>query len=437
MEENKRLQEQLQKKPQQNTMSYATIAATPKQSGTTKDAIAATTSQKGRNTLFVLAKNDDSGKKVQDLFAKNFNPRVEKVKIRALRTTNKALVIETATEGDLQKILNNTELAKDLKVELPRKRLPLVTLFDVPTSMSEEDLLGGIHEQNFDDMSKDEFLAQLKPRFRTGPRDKATVNHVAEVSPTLRKRILAQGRVYVGFRSIKAKDYVAVPKCVKCQDLGHVGKHCSQTEITCGYCGEQGHTESGCAKARQAPELSDAQDDAGTAYTEDGLWVIGPSSKPQCILTAVTKPLEKVVWEANAPRKRDGTGLRTINSLPPTRSTVTLTPMLVPMTNNVDQRPSLTDDIRVGQINGMRSATVMHEIRKFAEELKLDVVCIQVPYTRQNKVPGMPITAQIASMGDNPMAVTRKNRRQRGAAGGDDPRASARGHQRTRQPSHF
>ncbi|KAG5870369.1 hypothetical protein JTB14_016136 [Gonioctena quinquepunctata] len=54
----------------------------------------------------------------------------------------------------------------------------------------------------------------------------------------------------------------------------------------------------------------------------------------------------------------------------------------------------------------MRSAAVGHEIRKVAEEKKLDMVCLQEPYTRNGKMQNMPITAQIQSMGQNPMAVT-------------------------------
>ncbi|KAG5870360.1 hypothetical protein JTB14_016127 [Gonioctena quinquepunctata] len=62
--------------------------------------------------------------------------------------------------------------------------------------------------------------------------------------------------------------------------------------------------------------------------------------------------------------------------------------------------------IRIGQINCMRSAAVGHEIRKVAEEKKLDMICLQEPYTRNGKMNNMPITAQIQNMGQNPMAVT-------------------------------
>lgn len=62
--------------------------------------------------------------------------------------------------------------------------------------------------------------------------------------------------------------------------------------------------------------------------------------------------------------------------------------------------------IKVGQINCMRSTTVLHEVRKFAEDQKLDIVCMQEAYTKQGKIQFMPLKAQKASIGDNPMAVT-------------------------------
>nr|CAD7461046.1 unnamed protein product [Timema tahoe] len=53
----------------------------------------------------------------------------------------------------------------------------------------------------------------------------------------------------------------------------------------------------------------------------------------------------------------------------------------------------------------MRSRTVLQEIRKLAEEYKLDVVCIQEPYTLRGKVPYMPVVARIVTSGDLPMSA--------------------------------
>ena len=62
-------------------------------------------------------------------------------------------------------------------------------------------------------------------------------------------------------------------------------------------------------------------------------------------------------------------------------------------------------ELKVGQVNAMRSASVLHELRKMAEELDLDVLCVQEPYTRGGSIPGMPVTSRICTIGEQPMAA--------------------------------
>nr|CAD7256877.1 unnamed protein product [Timema shepardi] len=53
----------------------------------------------------------------------------------------------------------------------------------------------------------------------------------------------------------------------------------------------------------------------------------------------------------------------------------------------------------------MRSVTVLHEVRKLAEEMGLDVVCIQEPYTLRGKVPHMPVITRVVVSGEAPMSA--------------------------------
>ena len=65
----------------------------------------------------------------------------------------------------------------------------------------------------------------------------------------------------------------------------------------------------------------------------------------------------------------------------------------------------MADHIRVAQINAQRSVMVLNELRKLIDDLKLDILCIQEPYTCKGMVPHMPATARIISHGQNPMAA--------------------------------
>ena len=49
---------------------------------------------------------------------------------------------------------------------------------------------------------------------------------------------------------------------------------------------------------------------------------------------------------------------------------------------------------------------VLAEIRKLIEDLSLDVICLQEPYSSKSGIPHMPITARVVREGDAPMAAT-------------------------------
>ena len=50
---------------------------------------------------------------------------------------------------------------------------------------------------------------------------------------------------------------------------------------------------------------------------------------------------------------------------------------------------------RIGQLNAQRSATVLIVCRKLTEELDIDILCLQEPYSRFGSIPHMPHQAQV------------------------------------------
>ena len=65
-----------------------------------------------------------------------------------------------------------------------------------------------------------------------------------------------------------------------------------------------------------------------------------------------------------------------------------------------------TRELRIGQLNCQRSKTVMSEVIRVAQELQLDIVCAQEPYTQNGKIPVVPPTARVIAGGERPGAVT-------------------------------
>lgn len=210
------------------------------------------TTKKSNPTVFLFPKDQQDTKQVYSKFKQSIDPKKEKIRIKSVRQTPKMVIVETESEEDLKKIENCETLKETIKCEKPRKRNPLIVMYHVPSNLKDEEIVDSVYIQNFDtNMSKDEFISQFVPKFKTGPKGKETVHQVVEVSPVLRKLLLNRVRVYLGYTSVAVKDFLTIPRCLKCQDLGHVSKYCPQEKIVCGHCGEQDHKKKDCGKQSQ------------------------------------------------------------------------------------------------------------------------------------------------------------------------------------------
>ena len=206
---------------------------------------------RAKNTIFIKGKKEEDIKEVQKTFTKAFNPAKEKIKISSMRSTTKALIVETESEEDIKKITSNKKIQAKLICEKQKKKRPLVILYNVPSEIKTEELTTDIYQQNFEgEMDEDTFQESFNPKFKTGPRDKAHVHHVIEVSPEMRKSILTKHKLYLRFSAISVKDFLTLAKCLRCHDYNHIGKYC-RNEETCGHCGEENHTKANCQKKSQ------------------------------------------------------------------------------------------------------------------------------------------------------------------------------------------
>ena len=251
--QNERIRQEMQKYQENNNSvkSFASIVAETKAVPNAKLKQIEENKDRSKHTLFITSRNNEDIKEVQKQFTKIVNPTKEKIKIRSLRTTKSAVIVETENEEDAKKILENRKLKLKVNCEKQRKRLPQLILYNVPTNLTNQQLLEAIFEQNFEStMSRGEFEQEFTFKFKTGPREMPTVHHVIEVSAAIRKAILAKQRLYIQFQSIAVKDFLTIPKCRKCHDYGHVMKHCSKEEDTCGQCGEN-HSRNECQKKEE------------------------------------------------------------------------------------------------------------------------------------------------------------------------------------------
>lgn len=183
-------------------------------------------------------------------------PTKDKLRIVNLRKiSNKGVLIETKTEEDLKTVLGNSKLkAAGLMAGLPAKVNPRILIKNLPKDLQEKEISAAVRHQNLDNYPKDKLQDHFKLSFKTGPRDRETVDWVAEVSPEAREKILKEGRLYVGWHACYVQDFVAVTRCYQCQAFGHIAKHCKATTETCGHCTDNGHSQKNCPNSKKEPQ---------------------------------------------------------------------------------------------------------------------------------------------------------------------------------------
>lgn len=72
-------------------------------------------------TILITPKEGDNLKNTEKKLLATLKPKQEKLKIRNIKTTKRAIIIETETKEDTDKILANGTLTKAMNVDRPRK----------------------------------------------------------------------------------------------------------------------------------------------------------------------------------------------------------------------------------------------------------------------------------------------------------------------------
>ena len=191
--------------------------------------------------------------------AKIFNPAKNGIKITNLRQIGPAtLLASAATKEDVEK-LADTHALKDggYSVDKVREKLPRIVIYDTPL-VTDADIREEIYAQNphvQERLHKEEFMDQSKKISHwSGRRSAFESNWVLEVSPGLRKTMMEKaGRIYLGWTSCRVADYFDAVRCFRCQRYGHVAKHCTHMQDTCGHCGDAGHRFPSCMKRKDPP----------------------------------------------------------------------------------------------------------------------------------------------------------------------------------------
>jgi len=114
------------------------------------------------------------------------------------------VILEMSSEGEARRIIDDQGLKKrGLKAPSVTLSRPRVMIFDVPRALSEAGKLQeAMLKQNRLESCNESLESEMKILFKWGPRDGERVNLVCEVNPRLRKELLGEGRIYLGWSTI-------------------------------------------------------------------------------------------------------------------------------------------------------------------------------------------------------------------------------------------
>ncbi|KAK4875721.1 hypothetical protein RN001_012143 [Aquatica leii] len=210
-----------------------------------------------RSTVVIVPKPDSPLKTADETkttLMKVLDPQKYGLRLDRVTKTSKSSIRLESEKTDLTKIPSDILDKAGLVVKPQGKSLPRLSLINVPTNLSPEQVKEAIISQNFHDAS-DEVLhlanQHLKVLFRFGPRDQPNGNWIVEVHADVRRYLLASRRVYIPWNACRVNDHIRVTRCFNCQKYGHHSSDC-KSELQCGHCAEK-HDTKACPNLERDP----------------------------------------------------------------------------------------------------------------------------------------------------------------------------------------
>lgn len=174
------------------------------------------------------------------------NPEGLGVRVERMIKTRKGLVVAVSGKEDAERLKTNEELKrKGYVVKDGLRKNPMIMVYDLEKGRVEEDTLKEIFQRNFREtsMSEMEFLRDVKVRRKikqVGRQEKRggkeKESWVIEVNGNILAECMRRERLYIGWESVRLKEYVDIVRCFKCQGYGHIGKVCRENKQICGMC---------------------------------------------------------------------------------------------------------------------------------------------------------------------------------------------------------
>ncbi|GBP01649.1 hypothetical protein EVAR_90453_1 [Eumeta japonica] len=81
----------------------------------------------------------------------------------------------------------------------------------------------------------------IRVRYRKRARNQLQCHPVLELSPSVHKRFLEAGKLYIDLQKVAVYDQSPLVQCAKCLGFGHTKAVCGEKTATCSYCADKTH----------------------------------------------------------------------------------------------------------------------------------------------------------------------------------------------------
>ena len=149
---------------------------------------------------------------------------------------NEAVFVECRSETDRDILEKELTKMSAITVGRPKKKLPTLLLKFVPNEVEDADIKSTILQQN-NLAHLENIILQKKFTKRTFEDSRHVV---IEVSPNLRRALLAIHKLKLQWSMCDVVDFISVTRCLKCLGFGDTTRFC-QNQVKCSYCAGDHH----------------------------------------------------------------------------------------------------------------------------------------------------------------------------------------------------
>ncbi|XP_046684620.1 cingulin-like [Homalodisca vitripennis] len=249
------------------------------------------------SNVVLVRKEGRESEEVRRKMKELIDPGKERINVKRMTNVKNGILLEVTSKEEVKRLVEDEGMkGEGIEVKAPDKKRPMLMIYDVEMSLKDDEIMKEIYERNLkEEMTEDEMKEGFTIRSRKeegkGDRRRRIGSIIVQCSAKVRNLLRRRERLYIGWTSNRAKDYIDLPRCYRCQRFGHVAKYCNGKKA-CPRCSEE-HDIKDCRVQEDAPwKCVNCERDGKVDLNHDVRWKGCPAYK-----RAEKRYLESVAYD--------------------------------------------------------------------------------------------------------------------------------------------